>query len=68
MTDAVQVIDEKESQDDEEDEEEEEEEVRCLAFSNFFAVLIQGQTAPNGIRITARCHFTGPKKVSISMA
>jgi hypothetical protein len=35
MTNAVQVIDEKESQDDEEDEEEEEEEVSCTAFSNY---------------------------------
>jgi hypothetical protein len=34
MTNAVQVIDEKESQDDEEDEEEEEE-VSCPAFSNY---------------------------------
>jgi hypothetical protein len=24
--------------------------------------------APNGTRLTARCHFTGPKKVSISRA
>jgi hypothetical protein len=44
MTNAVQVIDEKESQDDEEDEEEEEEEVSCPAPA-LFAVSTRGQTA-----------------------